>query len=187
MKIFEAKKRVTKLRMISAILMVASILFALCSILKSLYFILEEDSSPLFPITTGIRRLVYFAYEQTQFISWIWEQAPVVTPHTINASGNLGFLLVVCCGTLGRVMWDSASDLASRIRQTIRKVEEIGWEQSLLMQQGISHGEKPDILQINIELDQKDQWYKRPIGLIVIGIAIAVLAQWANLKFGLIK
>ena len=56
-----------------------------------------------------------------------------------------------------------------------------------MAQQGRVVGDRPDVLQINIELDQKDQWYKRPIGLLFIGIAIAVLAQWANLKFGLLK
>jgi hypothetical protein len=84
-------------------------------------------------------------------------------------------------------MWSSASHLASRISQTIQRVEESGWEQALLAQQGQVIGAKPDILQINIELDQKDQWYKRPIGLVLIGIAIAVLGQWANLKFRLVK
>jgi hypothetical protein len=72
-------------------------------------------------------------------------------------------------------------------KSPIQRVEEIGWEQSLMTRQGNVVGVKPDILQINIELDQKDQWYKRPMGLLFIGLAIAVLAQWANLTFGLIK
>ena len=187
MKIHEAKKRVKAHRTIAIILIIVSALFAACSILKSLYFAMEADASPFSSISNVIRQIIYFIYEQTQFVSWVWEQAPVTNPKELNTSGNFGFLLVACCGALGLMMWDSASDLASRIRQTIRKVEEIGWEQSLLIQQGLSRGEKPDMLQINIELDQNDQWYKRPIGLILIGAAIAVLGQWVNLKFGLIK
>ena len=67
------------------------------------------------------------------------------------------------------------------------KVEEQGWEQELMNQHGQISGVKPDVLQINIELDQKDQWYKRPVGLILLGVAIAILGQWANLQFGLVK
>lgn len=84
-------------------------------------------------------------------------------------------------------MWDSASHLSLRVKKTIQRVEELGWERELMGQSGqISEG-KPDVLQINIELDQKDQWYKRPLGLLLLGIAIAVLGQWANLRFGLIN
>ena len=48
-------------------------------------------------------------------------------------------------------------------------------------------GAKPDVLQINIELEQKDQWYKRPVGLVLLGVAIAIFGQWLNLQFGLVK
>ena len=57
----------------------------------------------------------------------------------------------------------------------------------MLAQQGLVAGTKPDVLQINIELEQKDQWYKRPIGLLLLGVALAVLGQWVNLKFRLVK
>lgn len=47
-------------------------------------------------------------------------------------------------------------------------------------------GTKPDVLQINIELEQQDKWYQRPAGMVLLGIAIGVLCQWANLRLGLI-
>ena len=110
-----------------------------------------------------------------------------MNPEKFNSSGNFGFLFLVFCGVLGRTVWDSASHLAARIYKTIQKVEEVGWEQSLIAKEGQIIGTNPDLLQINIELDQKDQWYQRPIGLILIGITIAVFAQWVNLQFGLVK
>ena len=54
-------------------------------------------------------------------------------------------------------------------------------------QRGQISGARPDVLQINIELDQKDQWYKRPVGLLLLGVAIAIMGQWVNLQFGLVK
>jgi len=96
-------------------------------------------------------------------------------------------LFIALCGAIGRIMWDSAANLSARVAKTIRKVEELGWEQELMGQKGHVAGAKPDVLQINIDLEQKDQWYKRPIGLILLGVAIAALGQWVNLQFGLVK
>ena len=153
---------------------------------ESFYFV-ARDTAAWFPLSQAIQRAVYFIYERTQFISWVWQWAPVINPKELNSSGNFGFLFIVFCNALGRIMWDSASRLKSRIDDNIKRVEERVWEQELLAQQGMVTGAKPDDLQINIELEQKNQWYKRPIGIILLGVAIGILVQWANLKFGLLK
>lgn len=187
MKIYEAKRRVTRQRILSlAIMVIAAILFVL-AILKSIYFAMANDTSGFSVISQGIQRIVGLIYKNTQFLSLFWQWAPVFNPQVLNTPGNYGMFFITLCGAIGRVMWDSADNLSSRIAKTIRKVEEIGWEQELMGQKETAERTKPDILQINIELDQKDQWYKRPVGLILIGIAIAVLGQWINLQFGLVR
>lgn len=145
------------------------------------------DATALFPLSQAVQNAVYFVYKRTQFVSWVWELAPVINPLEINTSGNFGFLFIAICGALGRILWDNATHLSSRIAQTIQRVEELEWKQELMGQRGQLPGTKPDVLQINIELDQKDQWYARPMGVVFLGIAIAVLGQWANLKLGLTK
>jgi hypothetical protein len=187
MKIYDAKKRITRQRVFATVIMIVSTLLFACAALKSIYFSMAGDTTALSGLSRGVQRLVYFIYERTQFIAWFWEWAPVINPKELNTPGNLGFLFVVVCGAIGRIMWDSASNLSSRIKKTIMKVEELGWEQELMGQRGQFTGTKPDVFQINIELDQKDQWYKRPVGLLLLGIAIAIFAQWLNLKLGLVK
>jgi|GEM_PF-7016441 len=187
MKIYEAKKRVTRQRILATVIMVVSILFFACAALKSIYFSMAGDTTVFSALGRGVQRLVYLIYERTQFVSWFWEWAPVINPKGPNTPGNLVFLFVVVCGAIGRTMWDSASSLSSRINKTILKVEELGWEQELMAQRGQIAGAKPDVLQINIELEQKDQWYKRPVGLLLLGVAIAIFGQWLNLQFGLVK
>jgi len=187
MRIFDAKKRITKQRIIAATIMGVSMLLLACAGLKSAYLSLAGDTTALSSISRGFQRLIYFVYERTQFISWFWEWAPVINPKEPNTSGNFSFLFVVVCGAIGRTMWDSASHLSSRIKKTIQRVEELGWEQELMEQRGQISGARPDVLQINIELDQKDQWYKRPVGLLLLGVAIAIMGQWVNLQFGLVK
>ena len=185
MKIQEAKKFVTTLRIGAFILMFVASLFFACSALKSIYFALQSDISPFFAVSNAIQQAVYFIYERTQSMSLVWNSAPVLNPKQLNSPGNFGFLFIVCCGAIGRVMWDSAANLSSRIAKTLQRVEEIGWERSLMGPSGHS-GTKPDVLQINIELEQQDKWYQRPAGMVLLGIAIGVLCQWANLRLGLI-
>lgn len=187
MKIFQAKKRVTRQRIAAAFIMVVSALFFTCAALKSFYFAMAGDTTAFSGVAHGVQRLVYFVYERTQFVSWFWEWAPVANPKELNTPGNFGLLFVAICGAIGRIVWDSATSLSVRIKETIKKVEEIEWQQELMAQRGQFSGAKPDVLQINIDLDQKDQWYKRPIGLLLLGIAIAVLGQWLNLQLGLVK
>lgn len=187
MKISEAKNRIARHRTFAAAVMITAMLLLACAALKSAYYSVEGDTTALSSFSRAIQRLIYSIYERTQFVSWFWEWAPVIRPKEPNTTGNWGFLFVVVCGAIGRIMWDSASNLSSRIKKTIQRVEELGWEQELMGQRGQISGAKPDVLQINIELDQKDQWYKRPIGLLLLGIAIAILGQWLNLQFGLVK
>jgi hypothetical protein len=187
MKIYEAQHRVWRLRAISLTVLVAFSGFLMVAGLKSIAWAVQGDSTAFAPFAQGVLRIIRALYEKTQFLSWGWQVAPIANPRELNSPGNYGFLFIICCGALGRVMWDSASHLSARIKKTLLRVEELGWEQSLLAQQGLVSREKPDALQINIDLQQKDQWYKRPIGLVLIGIAIAVLGQWANLQFGLVK
>jgi hypothetical protein len=187
MKIFEAKSRIKKHRLIAAAIMVTMAILFFCAALKSIYISMAGDTSALSPISAGIQRIVRLIYNRTQFFAWFWEWAPVITPKELNTPGNLGFLFIAIAGAIGRMMWDSAANLSVRIAKTILKVEELGWEQELMTQRGQVLTGKPDVLQINIELKQEDEWYKRPTGLLLLGVATALLGQLANLKFGFVK
>lgn len=185
MKISEAQRRVSRLRALSWIILIVSVVFILISALKSIAWAVEGNASVLAPLTQGLQRLVYVAYEKTQALNWVWRIAPVINQRELNSSGNYGFLFLICVGALGRLMLDSANHLSARIKRVILRVEEQGWEQALHTQQGRVTEQKPDALLINIDLERRDQWYKRPLGMILLGVAVAVLGQWVILQFGL--
>jgi len=187
MKISEAQKYVTKQRIIAAGVTVLNMLFFACATLKTIYYSLNGDTTPLHSLSLGGQHLIYAIYQKTQFAGWCWEWAPIINPKVWNTLGNFGFFFIALVLGIGRTMWDSANHLSARIRNTIKKVEELGWQQELLKQTEPTKNIKIDALQINMDLNQKDQWYKRPIGLILIGVSIAVLAQLANLELGLVK
>jgi hypothetical protein len=184
----QANNQVKWLRILSIMIAIVVTLLFTGAILKSLYSAMDGDSSIFSVITQVVQEAIYLVYEKTQWASLIWKWSPTINPNELNSSGNCGFLFIVCCGVVARMIWDSTSCLSARIKKTILRVEELKWEQSLLEQEGIYLGaNKQDILQINIGTERKDQWFKRPLGIIVIGVTVAVLAQWANLTFGLTK
>ncbi|HKR40406.1 MAG TPA: YniB family protein [Paraburkholderia sp.] len=186
MKIAQAQKQVTLVRIISYIITGVSSAYFFAGMLLGIYHQAENFPTAFSGIAGLLEWGIGLVYEYTKFLSFIWDHAPEPDLHNLNTEGNYWLLLCVACFVLARTMRDSASLLAARIKRTIERVEELGWEQALLRQQGQFAGGKPDVLQINIDLDQREQWYKRPAGLIVIGVAIAVLGQLANLQFGLI-
>lgn len=186
MTIQEAKKLVTVRRIGALLVMLLTFAFILFAGLKSIYFALQNDTSVFSEVSNSVLRAIYFVYERTQGVSLIWEFAPIINPMQPNSPGNFGFLFILCCGALARMMWNSAAHLSSRIVKTLQRVEEVGWEQAMMAPSGRRFGGTADVLKINIELEQKDKWYQLPTGMILIGVAIGVLGQWANLRLGLI-
>lgn len=187
MHINKARTKKTRLRVGGAVLMIGAGLLFVCTGIKSVYFSLANDVSAFSAVSRGIQRLLYLVYENTQQISWVWERAPVIDPSVLLSQGNLGALLTVIVGAIGRIMWDSASLLSKRIKEAEELVQSERWRRDLQGQQGQVLVARTDVLEINIELDQKDQWYKRPLGLLVLALIGGVVLAWLNLKLGLAK
>jgi hypothetical protein len=187
MHINQARAKKTRLRAGGVVLMISAGLFFVCTGIKSVYFSLDNDVSALSTVSRGIQRLLYLIYENTQRISWVWERAPVIDPSVLLGHGNLGALLIFIVFAIGRIMWDSAALLSKRIKEAEELVQSERWRRDLQGQQGQVSVARTDVLEINIELDQKDQWYKRPLGLLVLTLVGGVLVAWLNLKLGLAK
>lgn len=189
MKLFQARKRVTRQRIAALVIMAITLVLITGAGLKSIYYLAARDVGPFYALAHGVQLLAYTAYQSTQVIRWLWQYLPLIQIDAINTRGNWGFLFIIVWGGIGRLIWDSAVRLAQRIARIILKVEENAWERELMNQQGqVQIPENPvNVLQINIELLQEDKWQSRPIGIILLAVAVGVLAQWCNLTFGLVK
>ncbi|CPG86660.1 YniB family protein [Burkholderia pseudomallei] len=189
MKLGQAMRRVTHMRIVSALIWLISGLFLLIGLLKGLYVVAESTSTTFPPVTmlnAWIKWGIDLLYTHTLFLLPIWRYAPTPAPYDWTASANYWVIFWAAAVAVGQSIWAAASNLNRRIKERIKRVEELGWERELMGGQGYVEGKKPDVLQINIDLDQKDQWYKRPIGLLGVGVAIIVLGQIALLTFGLV-
>jgi len=87
---------------------------------------------------------------------------------------------------LMRVIWDSAIHLDHRIKSTLQQAEERSWERQLSHSK-VTTQENSTVFELHIQLSQKDQWYKRPLGIVLLTVAGGVVLQWLNLHLGLAK
>lgn len=167
--------------------MVGAMLFLLVGAQKTLYILLQQAQGPFSRIAESIQTLIGAVYENTQFLGVIWETAPVATyPQELNSSGNWGFVFIMAILLLGRVMWDSASVLAQRIKRTRERVQELRWEREMDGKAPVPSSDDANLIQVTVDLERKERWYKRPAGIVLLGIAIAVAGQWLNLRLGIV-
>lgn len=184
MQIYEAKKRVLRLRVVGTIVIAASAVVFTASSLKSLYVAAAQEGGGI-PIGHGIRRLISAIYPRGPVSQWLWELAPTLRPDRVISSGNCGFVFVTGWFFLGCLMIASARHLAQRITAAYFRAEETGWDQDLLAGQGRPRIVAADVLHMSINLEGKDQWHNRPLGAALLGIIIVVAGAWATLKLGL--
>ncbi|WP_350283873.1 YniB family protein [Nitrosomonas sp.] len=186
MTLLEAIRVVQRRKVISICVICIAFLFLVLGALKSFAWAASTDSSMLASVTRTGHELVVMLYQRTQFLSWFWELAPILSLTDLNSLGNCGFLFLLVCMFLMRVIWDSAIHLDHRIKSTLRQAEEQSWERQL-SHSGVTTQENSTVLELRIQLGQKDQWYKRPLGIVLLSVAGGVLLQWLSLRLGLIK
>jgi hypothetical protein len=70
-------------------------------------------------------------------------------------------------------------------KKASQKAEERGWINQMEGRENRSITQH-DITSIEININEKDQWYARPAGIIMLTVASGLLLQIANLALGLI-
>lgn len=186
MTLIEAMRIVRQRKAISICVICIAFLLLVFGVLESFAWAASTDSSMLLPVTRIGHEFVVVLYQQTQFLSWFWELAPTLSPTDLNSSGNYGFLFLLACMLLMRVIRDSAIHLNQRIKSTLQRAEEQSWEKQLPHSR-VTTQENPMVFELRVQLTQEDQWYKRPLGIVLLIITGGVLLQWLNLHLGLAK
>ena len=138
-----------------AIVGVGSFLLLLC-MLKTLYHATSN---------VAIHNWIVDAYEAIPLFDVFWPYLPLPSTSPLLSAENFkfaGVLSILGCGTLLR---NSGYDLSQRIATARKNAKAKGWERSWA-------GEvpRPDVLALQIEVTNKDKWYKRPLGIVLLAI-----------------
>lgn len=180
-----AIKRVRAKRISGGILILLGLLLLVTGGLKGLYFVLTSDATITSKLSIGIASLIQKLYQHTQSIDWIWRLAPAPNSRQLNSAGNFGFVFCMAVLFVGRSLWDSASSLQKAIMKAKDEAQRKKWERELGQREVAAQRD----LRMNVVVKSmpEDEWYKKPFGIIVLGIAVATLGQWINLALGLAK
>jgi hypothetical protein len=142
--------------------------------LKNLHYATRDYSSNFFsrPIR-AIQDWTIDVYNSSPLIGAVWPYVPHPVASPLLSAENLKFAVLVSIFACGVLMRDSGGHLSRRISAVRQRAEEKRWERSLT-----GDLPRPDVLTVQIDLTTKDQWYKRPFGIVllaVIGGAILLL------------
>lgn len=185
LKLVDAQKWVQRQKIIAMPSIAMAIFLLFISAIKTIYLkILQADFTALLAIGP-VEHTLDFIYDKMQFLSIFWEMVPVLMTEEINSVGNYYALFLLCVIALSSQMLKSADHLNNRIKKAYQKAEERGWINQMEGRENRSITQH-DITSIEINLNNKDQWYARPVGIIVLAVASGLLLQIANLILGLI-
>jgi hypothetical protein len=160
-----------------AIIGAMSIALVLC-MMKIIYYATSGPGSVLF---SHPRRVIndwlIELYNTSPFFPAVWPYVPHPATSPLLSVDNLWFAVLVAITACGILMRNSGENLRHRIAAERQKAEGEGWKRSMT-------GElpRPDVLALQIVLTAKDQWYKRPGGIlllgVIVGLATLILGKW---------
>ena len=116
---------------------------------------------------------VAYLYDHIPFMHILWPHLPSGFPSLtpLLSSNNLTFAGLALFFAWGYLLRDSGLHLSRRIARQKERAEESGWQRSLTGEVG-----RPEVLALQIDLERRDQWYERPLGIVLLSIVAAYLA-----------
>jgi hypothetical protein len=166
-------------------------------LMKSIYFLSSHAGTGIGRTVFGApARLIEMLYGWLESFApnlakamWIW--APDLRlGSTLVSSENANFFSVYVAALVGGYLCGQANRIEARVAQTMRRVEEMMWEESLRQQVrgGASPVQAMENLNLTITLaGQEPPWYQRPGGLVLFGIALPMVVEVLKVVVGLAK
>lgn len=124
------------------------------------------------------------------FTAFVWDLSPTLNLRDPGLVGSGGFLLCYAVFLLGSYLCGRANRIKLRVAETMRRVEEMMWQEALRVQ--VRHGLNPADavakLNINISLaGAEPAWYQRFWGLVLLGIVLPMAVEVLKVVVGLAK
>jgi hypothetical protein len=166
-----ARKRAWAGQFLGGALM-ALALFGLLLSLSKLVYVSRPTDFFIFAIPKrGIDRVVETIFQGPSLASLVWDVIPIPDFINLITVGNGGYILLLCGVGWGTSLYDGAQHLQCRIRNI---------EADLEADQGsntLGDGETTATMSaVAIQLEPRDQWSKRPLGVVSLGVMIPVLS-----------
>ena len=153
----------------------------LIALLKSIYVSLRDMGAIGSYLSELVGKLINIIYSHTDFlpIFWdtIWVKLPILDTHNLLQESNYYFFGLFATTLISIIQIQDSFWIRSKINKAKRKIDDELLERDIKKQSGLVEGNKPDILELEINIGSPDPWYKRPYGIIAIGLFVAIVGR----------
>jgi hypothetical protein len=172
-----AKQKVVQKRLIAAGIAIPAIISTAISLLKMIYFRLDDGSQLAGMLAKPFKQLVYWVYENTQFFSIFWKRSPTPNQMDISEVQNIYFFVIYLSIFVGFAFYASAGKLSLRLAAINEKIENQLIEESIKGKKGRTREEieRSTVIPKNSIFSQFHQFYLAPIVTAIIGAILIKL------------
>lgn len=154
-------------------------------ILKSLYVNIDHAGY----LNTVIGRLVAsptsFLYQYTDWIPLIWDKSKILDHQKLASEGNYWFAGLVAGLFYSLSKIQEALAMQARIAKAERKIEDELLENDARKAKGVAEIPNRESLELLVNVSPPDPWFKKPFGIVSLGIFTALAGKFLMVKFGL--
>lgn len=153
------------------------------ALLKSFYVSFRDLGVIGQNISDLIGKFINFIYSHTDFVPlfWdvIWEKLPMLDLQNFAQVDNYYFFGLFAAALVSFTQIQDSFWIRSRINKAKRKIEDELLERDIKKQSGLVEAQNKNILELEINVGSPDPWYKRPLGIIAIGLFVAIVGRIA--------
>ena len=167
MNFHEAKSKVWTYKIIGVLIALPAITSTIISMLKMLYFRLEDGTA----IARPFKQLVSVVYENTQALAFFWQRSPTPILDELMSRQNVYFLVFYILVFVGLAFFTSGGNLNRRLRKINQKIEDQLIAESLKGDGGRNRQQIEDSIDVQPStiFSQFHQLYLAPIVVAVVG------------------
>ena len=178
----------------SLMFVTAPLLFV--GLLKGIYIAASQAPDPMQRSVLGVlARVVSSLYEVAASVlpsmtDVLWSWAPQLNLAAQSALGvaSPGFIAAYALLLLGSYLRGVAYRIDVRLTQTLRRVEEMAWEEALRNELRKGTTAQQAIEQLNVTISivgQEPPWYQRGWGVVLLGVALPLIVKVLEVVLGL--
>ena len=124
MNFHEAKSKIWTYKIIGVLIALPAITSTTISMLKMLYFRLEDSTAMGSAIARPFKQLVSLAYENTQVLALFWQHSPTPILNELMSRQNVYFLAIYLLFFVGLAFFSSGGRLNRRLKKINQKIED---------------------------------------------------------------
>jgi len=159
------------------------------TLLKSAHTSLEQSTGLLLDLRNQLEVLINFIYRHTDFLTFfwstVWELLPVFNPSNLLQESNYYFFALLAITLIFITRMHDGRHIKSKIKELEEKVADEQLENDMKKQKGLIATATPDLIEFEINVGGPDSWYKRPLGIITIGLFVAIVGKIVTALIGI--